>query len=195
VAQVGRLTQLKSLDLANNDLTDFPATSLVALAQIERLQLGGNGLTSLAGEIGRLSSLRELDLSRNQLTSLPPEMAGLVQLAVLNVEGNRLIALPAQLGTLPHLGKLSVGSQNGCIQYAPSDMLACEPLASIDARQLGCDLCVRRSPPEEIACMGSQSIMAYLSQLLHGQKPCHRMKMMFVGQENVGCVSHPRVSY
>jgi hypothetical protein len=36
--------------------------------------------------------------------------------------------------------------------------------------------------------MGAQSILAYLNQLLHGQKPCHRIKIMFVGQENVGYV-------
>jgi hypothetical protein len=40
--------------------------------------------------------------------------------------------------------------------------------------------------------MGAQSILAYLNQLLHGQKPCHRIKIMFVGQENVGYVFPPR---
>ncbi len=34
--------------------------------------------------------------------------------------------------------------------------------------------------------LGSGSIVAYLGQLLRGQKPCYRLKLMFVGQENVG---------
>lgn len=38
--------------------------------------------------------------------------------------------------------------------------------------------------------MGLPSIMSYLEQLLKGQQPCFRMKIMFVGQENVGYVHH-----
>jgi hypothetical protein len=34
--------------------------------------------------------------------------------------------------------------------------------------------------------MGSSSVISYLSQLLRGQQLCFRMKLMFVGQENVG---------
>jgi hypothetical protein len=33
------------------------------------------------------------------------------------------------------------------------------------------------------------SIVAYLGQLLKGQEPCYRLKVMFVGQENVGYFS------
>ena len=116
VAGVGRLSQLKSLDLSDNGLTDLPISGLVTLTQLERLLLGGNDLASMGAEVGRLSTLRELDLSRNRLTSLPLEMIGLVQLTTLNVEDNMLVALPAQLSTLP-LEKLSVGLQNGCIRY------------------------------------------------------------------------------
>ncbi len=43
-----------------------------------------------------------------------------------------------------------------------------------------------RSPPPEVVVLGSGSIVAYLGQLLRGQKPCYRLKLMFVGQENVG---------
>jgi hypothetical protein len=34
------------------------------------------------------------------------------------------------------------------------------------------------------------SIVAYLGQLLKGQEPCYRLKVMFVGQENVGYRDH-----
>jgi hypothetical protein len=40
--------------------------------------------------------------------------------------------------------------------------------------------------------MGSSSVVAYLAQLLKGQEPCFRLKLMFVGQENVGYVVHLR---
>lgn len=38
----------------------------------------------------------------------------------------------------------------------------------------------------EVVALGSGSIVAYLGQLLKGQEPCYRLKLMFVGQENVG---------
>ncbi len=41
--------------------------------------------------------------------------------------------------------------------------------------------------------MGSSSILAYLGQLLNGQQACYRMKLMFVGQENVGYLDLCRV--
>jgi hypothetical protein len=37
-----------------------------------------------------------------------------------------------------------------------------------------------------VVALGSMSIVAYLGQLLKGQEPCYRLKVMFVGQENVG---------
>jgi hypothetical protein len=47
-----------------------------------------------------------------------------------------------------------------------------------------------RSPPPEVVVLGSGSIVAYLGQLLRGQTPCYRLKLMFVGQENVGYTLH-----
>jgi hypothetical protein len=43
-----------------------------------------------------------------------------------------------------------------------------------------------RSPPPDIIAAGSASILSFLSQLLKGQERCYRIKLMFVGQENVG---------
>jgi hypothetical protein len=36
--------------------------------------------------------------------------------------------------------------------------------------------------------MGTTSVVSYLGQLLKGQEHCYRLKLMFVGQENVGYV-------
>jgi hypothetical protein len=42
--------------------------------------------------------------------------------------------------------------------------------------------------------MGSSSIISYLGQLLRGQQLCFRMKLMLVGQENVGYGTHNKAS-
>ena len=41
------------------------------------------------------------------------------------------------------------------------------------------------NPPKSVVDRGLKSIMGYFSDLLSGE-PCYRMKLMFVGQENVG---------
>ena len=55
-AEICRLSALRVLDLANNQLTSVPA------------------------EIGQLTSLTKLDLGRNQLTSVPAEIGQLTSL-------------------------------------------------------------------------------------------------------------------
>ncbi len=50
------------------------------MTNLRYLGLGGNQLTALPPEIGRLSKLRSLDLRGNRLTELPPAIAGLLEL-------------------------------------------------------------------------------------------------------------------
>jgi hypothetical protein len=65
--------------------------------------------------------------------------------------------LPPPLGAT-RLESFEVGDQQGCL----------------------------RSPPKDVVALGTSSILHFLEQLLRGQQPCFRMKLMFVGQENVG---------
>jgi len=45
-----------------------------------------------------------------------------------------------------------------------------------------------RSPPPEVVALGPENIISYLAQLMKGEDKCFRLKLMFVGQENVGFV-------
>ena len=82
-AEIGRLSALRVLDLANNQLTSVPA-EIGQLTSLTKLALGRNQLTSVPAEIGQLTSLDGVvTLGRNQLTSVPAEIGQLTSLTVL----------------------------------------------------------------------------------------------------------------
>lgn len=182
--EFGLLDQLRVLDISNNCLSSVPPSCFAQWHRLEKLIASDNKMNSLV-DIGLVTSLKELDLHNNRLRTLAPEIANLKQLVNLNLEGNCLSELPAQLSTM-QLEKLEVGLQNGCIRYERR-ISSLDPKISVSLTSLN------RSPPPEIASMGSSSIMSYLNQLLRGQQLCFRMKLMFVGQENVGYI--PSSSY
>ena len=71
--------QTHELRLWNRSLESLPP-EVGRLTNLRRLDLGGNRLTSLPPEVGRLTNLQELDLGGNRLTSLPPEVGRLTNL-------------------------------------------------------------------------------------------------------------------
>jgi leucine-rich repeat protein SHOC2 len=108
-AEVGRLSALRVLSLADNELTSLPA-EIGQLTALERLYIGGNQLTSVPAEIGQLTSLTWLDLGGNQLTSVPVEIVQLTSLTVLGLDSNRLTIVPAEIGQLTSLKELRLYS-------------------------------------------------------------------------------------
>ena len=64
------------------------------LSQLRELHLAGNQLTGIPSELGQLTRLRELDLSDNKLTGIPPELGQLTQLQYLYLDSNQLTGIP-----------------------------------------------------------------------------------------------------
>jgi Leucine-rich repeat (LRR) protein len=85
-AEIGRLCNLQTLHLGNNDLSSLPA-EIGNLINLKSLNLSNNKLKSLPcaltlrgcsgcpAEIGRLYNLKSLNLSNNKLKSLPCTLA------------------------------------------------------------------------------------------------------------------------
>jgi Leucine-rich repeat (LRR) protein len=67
------------------------------------LDLRGNRLKNLSGEIGRLTNVQALHVSANQLESLPPEIGDLTNLGFMNASNNNLRELPAEIENLKKL--------------------------------------------------------------------------------------------
>ena len=104
--QLGRLTQLRRLELTHNELTGAIPPELGQLDSLRRLGLSYNELTgAIPPELGQLDSLRELGLYDNRLTGpIPPELGQLTGIWVLELGFNRLTGpIPPELGKLTQL--------------------------------------------------------------------------------------------
>ncbi len=87
---------------------------------IIRLDLRGEGITTVPAIIGDISSLKELDLSSNQIRSLPSTIGRLTNLASLDVRNNLLTELPSQITEISALRKLWLS--NNAIKALPADI-------------------------------------------------------------------------
>ena len=134
IAELGQVTQLTSLDLSQNFITDFTAlaplvnlksldlsgndnfafqtsdlTPLSALTQLETLSLDSLLVSNIA-PLGALTQLRQLSLASLKLTSISP-LAGLTQLTQLDLSGNSLSSFTplSSFKALTHLKLSSTG--------------------------------------------------------------------------------------
>ena len=100
------LTDLNRLQLWGNELTGPIPAWLGALTNLERLDLSGNELTGpIPAWLGALTDLNRLQLWGNELTGpIPAELGALTNLKVLSLWGNELTGpIPAELGDLTNL--------------------------------------------------------------------------------------------
>lgn len=101
-AEIGDLTEIRTLILRNNALRELPA-SMGKLTQLEWLDLGHNSLTALPTFVCQLSQLQYLILEYNQLRKVPGEIGQLLQLECLFLNSNRIEELPIAFGQLARL--------------------------------------------------------------------------------------------
>jgi len=104
---LGRLSQIKSLDLSYNHLMELP-DFIGSLTQLQSLNLSNNRLATLPEWIGQLTQLQELRLSDNELAELPESLCRLTQLQELKLSDNKLIELPIWLGQFTQLRSLNL---------------------------------------------------------------------------------------
>ncbi len=102
-SEIGQLSQLKRLTIANNQLR-VVAPEIGQLSHLESLSLPFNELKTIPPEIGNLVSLQKLRLDSNQLIgAVPPELGNLSNLQFLQLSYNELATLPSEIGNLVSL--------------------------------------------------------------------------------------------
>ncbi len=96
------------LDLSGQGLTSV-SRSVFDRTDIEVLDLSDNELSgALQGEVRFLKNLHTLDLSDNNFTGVPAEVGQLSRLEILDLSNNPLTGLPNEIGNLKNLKVLDL---------------------------------------------------------------------------------------
>jgi Leucine-rich repeat (LRR) protein len=118
------------LKLGNNELIDFPK-EVLALRQLQVLEMNANLMSSLPVQISVLENLHTLYLNNNRLSVLPTEIAKLTNLHTLDVHGNRLHEVPLELCSLTLLSTLKVSDNMMRIPFQHIDHVAIPDLLTV----------------------------------------------------------------
>jgi internalin A len=157
-AEIGQLTNLRSLYFSDNQLSSLPA-EIGQLTNLQTLYLGSNQLSSLLPEIFQLFKLRSLDLSSNQLSSLPPEIIQLTNLQTLYLGSNKLSSLLPEIFQLVKLRSLDLSSNQ--LSSLPPEIIQLTNLQTLyfSNNQLS------SLPPEIVQLVSLQSLNLSNNQL------------------------------
>ena len=122
----GRVTALR---LYSNSLSGEIPAELGGLSNLRSLDLYSNGLIGeIPAELGSLSNLGSLDLGNNELSGkIPPELGSLSNLTALRLYGNALSGeIPPELGSLSNLRDLYLDDNalSGCVPSSLEDQLS-----------------------------------------------------------------------
>ncbi|MBD3319545.1 MAG: hypothetical protein GF350_00445, partial [Chitinivibrionales bacterium] len=98
---------LKTLDLANNNLTAIPDAVFI-LDSLVNLYLTHNEIDSIPLLISSLVNLETFYIQTNYIRKIPPELFSLPNLKQLSFARNRLSSLPSETGQCITLEKLSI---------------------------------------------------------------------------------------
>lgn len=167
--ELGRLTDLRLLNLQFNGLTGSIPGQLGDLARLESLALSFNSLTgSVPDSLGELTSLQLLFLSSNGLTgSIPAELGALANLLSLELAFNDLTGtIPRSLGELSNLVGLGL-AYNDLTGSIPADLGSLSNLLSL---HLG-DNDLTGSIPAELGDLAKLTLLALGSNRLTGSIP------------------------
>jgi len=106
-AEIGDLANLTKLNLDTNAISSIP-TEIGDLTELTELSLAFNAISSIPTEIGDLKKVESLALSENDISSIPEQIGGMSALEELYIDTNPFTSLPAGIGNLSNLTDLSI---------------------------------------------------------------------------------------
>jgi Leucine-rich repeat (LRR) protein len=129
---IGRLKNLRMLDLGHNRLTLVPDSLGGLDALTDFLYLHDNQLSSLPSSLACLTKLRYLNISENAFEVLPESISCMTGLVELRASDNRLTSLPDSIGCLARLRELHL--RNNLLASLPESIGTLQELRQIDLR-------------------------------------------------------------
>ncbi|XP_077987035.1 uncharacterized protein LOC144441353 [Glandiceps talaboti] len=129
---IGKLTKLQELNIANTQITETPP-ELYKLKNLTSLDMSNNQLKCIPEDIGNLKKLQKLDVTANQVEIIPIRLFKLKELNELHMDDNTIYIIPEGIGKLRALKKLSLGKNN--IKELPLDIFDLKELTELDMHE------------------------------------------------------------
>lgn len=108
----------RKLDLSGQNLERIPG-NVFERTDLEELDVSNNRLTgAIQAEIRLLKNLKVLRAGNNKMTGVPAEIGQLNNLEILDLSNNRLTGLPNELGNLKNLKTFNISGNN----YSSQDL-------------------------------------------------------------------------
>ncbi|KAI1761848.1 PP2C-domain-containing protein [Hypoxylon sp. FL1150] len=130
---IGRAGRLTYLDVSNNRLEELDHAELGRLTGLLKLSLANNRLNRLPQEFGAFRALRTLNLSSNFLDKFPVFLCDLESLVDIDVSFNSIACLPGEIGKLRNLEKF-VMTNNRLAGSLPSTLRDLMNLRELDIK-------------------------------------------------------------
>ncbi|XP_065788936.1 PH domain leucine-rich repeat-containing protein phosphatase 1 isoform X2 [Muntiacus reevesi] len=105
LSELQRFTKLKSLNLSNNHLGDFPL-AVCSIPTLAELNVSCNALRAVPAAVGAMHNLQTFLLDGNFLQTLPAELENMHQLSYLGLSFNEFTDFPEVLEKLTAVDKL-----------------------------------------------------------------------------------------
>jgi len=186
-AEVCLAQQLNSLQWENNRCRKVHE-GLFTLTKLVHLKLARNQIAELSERVSRLSSLQDLDLSSNQFDIIPHQLFTLPLLNESNliIDDNPFRSIPIEIR------EASATSHNGHSTSLTSSASSSSSHSSGSAHRVGsASLDHQNAAAGSSALSRSHAIFRFLAQLSE-KAPWRRMKLMLVGNGNIGKTSLKR---
>ncbi|MBA0563346.1 hypothetical protein Golob_008328 [Gossypium lobatum] len=186
---VGKLTELRVLSLAFNDIGGEIPLELWGLQNLEELDLEGNSLTGkFPNEFVGLRNLRVLNLGFNELEGeIPGSFSRFVDLEVLNLAGNKLKgSMPSYVGSFHKLKGLYLSNNQLKGPILENFGSNCRYLEYLD---LSWNFLVGSIPSSLGNCPRLRTLLLF-SNMLDGVIPnelgqLHKLKVLDVSRNNL----------
>uniref|UniRef100_A0A096LVP8 protein-serine/threonine phosphatase n=1 Tax=Poecilia formosa TaxID=48698 RepID=A0A096LVP8_POEFO len=109
--QLQRFSRLRSLNLSNNHLGQFPL-AICDIPTLTEVNLSCNYMDSVPSSVGAMSNLQTFLLDGNSLSELPCELGSLQRLSYLGLSFNQFSHVPQVLERLASMEKLCMAGNN-----------------------------------------------------------------------------------
>uniref|UniRef100_A0A8D3DT41 protein-serine/threonine phosphatase n=1 Tax=Scophthalmus maximus TaxID=52904 RepID=A0A8D3DT41_SCOMX len=109
--QLQRFSRLRSLNLSNNHLGQFPL-AICDISTLTEVNISCNYLASVPSSVGAMTNLQTFLLDGNSLDELPSELGSLQRLSYLGLSFNQFDHVPQVLERLASMEKLCMAGNN-----------------------------------------------------------------------------------